>query len=351
MPEQLPTVSIVLLVFNRRDELRVSLQKMLHESDYPRELVDVIVVDNASTDGSAEMVADEFPEVQLIRRAENCGVSGINDGFAAATGEWVLGLDDDCYLPADGLRSAIAQARHHGADLVSFGVSTSERGDYRFDHQYRTGLLTYWGCAVLIRGEVLRELGGYDPNIFVWANELELMVRFFDRGYTHLHLPEIIAVHLKDVSGNPPWAETLGNRPYLINQRHFAYVAAKHLRARDAIGTLVALVAIAARHAILYNRAAAKGILPALKGFAHGARNRDPVRNAAVSRTYRRSFHSFASPWWFSRPPLQLVVAAPAALARRAAGRPHTQRHPGREEEYYARSARYYPTTASTLRM
>src|SRR6476620_8500002 len=120
--EATPSITIVFLVYNRRDELRVSLQKMLHESDYPRERGDVVVVDNASEDGAAEMVREEYPEVQLIRREVNTGVSAINDGFAVATGDYVLGLDDDCYLPPAGLRRAIALAQEHQADLVSFGV-------------------------------------------------------------------------------------------------------------------------------------------------------------------------------------------------------------------------------------
>src|SRR3954469_7567393 len=117
MEDSSPTVTIVFLVYNRRDELRISLQKMTEESDYPRERVDVVVVDNASEDGAAAMVREEFPEVQLIRREVNSGVSAINDGFAVAKGDFVLGLDDDCYLPPDGLRRAIALAAEHEADL------------------------------------------------------------------------------------------------------------------------------------------------------------------------------------------------------------------------------------------
>ena len=65
----LPTVTIVFLVYNRSDELRTSLQHMTRDSDYPREIVDIIVVDNASEDGASEMVREEFPDVQLITRA------------------------------------------------------------------------------------------------------------------------------------------------------------------------------------------------------------------------------------------------------------------------------------------
>ena len=82
-----PSVSIVFLVHNRREELRESLRRMLSDSRYDRERVDVIVVDNASTDGSRAMVAEDFPDAQLIVREENAGVSGWNDGFSAARGD------------------------------------------------------------------------------------------------------------------------------------------------------------------------------------------------------------------------------------------------------------------------
>src|SRR5215212_701428 len=115
-----PTVTIVFLVYNRREELRRSLREMTERADYPGDRLDVIVVDNASEDGSAEMVRSEFPDVRLVRRERNVGVSGWNDGFAAARGDWVLALDDDCYLPPDGLGRALAAASEHRADLVSF---------------------------------------------------------------------------------------------------------------------------------------------------------------------------------------------------------------------------------------
>src|SRR3954464_14683262 len=150
-----PTVTIVFLVYNRREELRISLERMLGDSNYPGDRVDVIVVDNASDDGAAEMVRAEFPDVRLIRREVNVGVSGFNDGFAAARGDYVLALDDDCYLPPEGLRQAVAAAEENDADLVSFAVARPGDPDYRFNDGYRTGLLSFWGCAVLMRRSVL----------------------------------------------------------------------------------------------------------------------------------------------------------------------------------------------------
>jgi GT2 family glycosyltransferase len=205
-----PTVTIVFLVYDRRDELRTSLRMMLLESDYDPDKVEVIVVDNASSDDSAAMVEEEFPQVRLIRRTTNRGVSGWNEGFAVARGDYVLALDDDCYLPPDGLRRSIAAAREHDADLVSFKVISTADPEWVFSDAYRTGLFMFWGCAVLVRRQPLQQLEGYDPEIFVWANELEFMIRFLDRGYRHLHLPGVVAQHMKEA---PDKADTwIGER-------------------------------------------------------------------------------------------------------------------------------------------
>src|SRR3712207_3454877 len=79
-PLMAASVSIVLLVHNRCEKLRTTLERMLFESDYPADRVEVIVVDNASTDGSADMVRSRFPGVRLVERSENIGVSAWNDG-------------------------------------------------------------------------------------------------------------------------------------------------------------------------------------------------------------------------------------------------------------------------------
>jgi hypothetical protein len=337
-----PTVTIVFLVYNRCEELRTSLGRMLSDSDYEADKVDVIVVDNASTDGSAAMVKEEFPHVRLIRRDINRGVSGWNDGFAVARGDYVLALDDDCYLPPDGLRRAIAAAREHEADLVSFRVISTADPDFVFSDKYRTGLFMFWGCAVLVGREPLQELVGYDPEIFVWANELEFMIRFFDRGYRHLHLPDVVAQHMKAPSADRgTWIDERG---YRINARHWGYIAAKLLHPRDAAEALVALLARAIRDGLRTDRVALRAVPDTVKGFVHGLRHRQPVRKAELSRFYRRNFETFASPWWLARPPGRLLRDLP----REAFG----QRGPkpaGRRDEYYAERTRYYPQKPATL--
>lgn len=335
-------MTIVWLAYNRRDKLRESLRRMLGESGYERELLDAVVVDNASTDGSAEMVRQEFPDVRLIVRDRNVGVSGWNDGFAVAEGDWVLALDDDCYLPPGGLSRAIAEAEERDAQLVSFRVISTYDPKLVFTEAYRTGLFTFWGCAVLVRRPVLQELVGYDPEIFVWANELEFILRFFDRGYRHLYLPEVVAQHMKPPE---PWKGSRArDKSYRINARHWAYIAAKLFRPRDALEALIALLARAVRDGLRSDPVALKAVPDSLKGFVHGLGRRRPLQNAELSRFYRRNFESYASFWWFARPARELLRAYPREILGR--------RKPARSDridEYYERRARYYPEHAATL--
>ena len=70
-----PLVTVNILSYNRKDDLRNTLTKVF-EQDY--KIIEVIVVDNASSDGSCEMVESEFPQVKLIRLKEIIGIAGWN---------------------------------------------------------------------------------------------------------------------------------------------------------------------------------------------------------------------------------------------------------------------------------
>ncbi len=341
-----PSVTIVFLVYNRCAKLRTSLKQMMSATQYDPDRIDVIVVDNASTDGSARMVRDEFPAVRLIERDENVGVSGWNDGLAAARGDYVLALDDDCFLPSDGLRRAVAAAEQQDADLVSFKVVSTFDAEHVFTEKYRTGLFMFWGCAVLMRRRVVEALGGYDPEIFVWANELEFSLRFFDQGFRHLHFPEVVAQHMKPVSEQADWIEERG---YRINARHWGYIAAKLFAHRLAFEVLMALLARAARDGLRQDPVALKALPDIVAGFVHGFRHRAGLRNPEVARFYRQNFETFASPWWLARPPRELLRSLPRELVNQGGLRRGNDPTLGRRQSYVHERAAFYPDRAAVL--
>src|ERR1039458_7467701 len=86
-------VSVVILNYNNKSLLRRSIASVL-EIEWPG--LEVIVVDNASVDGAPDMVEEEFGNrVHLIRRPQNSPTAGRNQGFAAASGRYILSLDND----------------------------------------------------------------------------------------------------------------------------------------------------------------------------------------------------------------------------------------------------------------
>jgi glycosyltransferase involved in cell wall biosynthesis len=320
----LPAVTVAILAYNRRDELATNLTTIREQLDYPQDLLEVIVVDNASEDGTAAMVRERFPWVKLIVAEENTGIAGWNRAFDSGTGDWFLVLDDDCYMEGDALRRALDAARASEADLVSFGIESSVPGQV-FTDWYRTGLLLFWGCAALVSRRAVERVGGFDPNLFIWAHEVEWTMRFLDRGFRHLHLPEV----MKPLPARREFAHTR-------NVRNFGYVIGKLMRTRDVPPALGALLIRTALHVLRYP-AWWPGLGATLAGFREGLKVRQPV-SAPVSRLYLRNFIEFA-PWISLGPRISHVVVHKGA--------------PGTEffHAYWNARPELYPRAAATLRL
>lgn len=282
-----PPVTVNILAHDRRDEVNGTLRAVSSELDYPAEHLEVLVVDNASRDGTAEMVEREFADVAVVRREENIGVSGWNDGFRAGRGDYFLVLDDDCYVTGDALKLAVSAAREEDADLVSFRVISSWHRQFEFSEAYRTGLLSFWGCAALISRRAIERLDGFDPQIFVSVHELDFTARLLDAGMRHLYLPEVEAIHLKRPDPPDP-------RSHAVHLANLAYFAAKSLRPRDAAGAIANLGTRVVISAVRNPAHARVTLGAAITGIWRGVRRRAPLR-AEVSRLYRRDFQDFTS--------------------------------------------------------
>jgi GT2 family glycosyltransferase len=112
MPDDLPLVSIVIVSYNSRSHLPRCLASICrHEQLTPYE---VIVVDNASSDGTAEEIERSFPDVRLVRRSRNAGfAAGVNEGIRAARGEFFLLLNPDAELTQPILEPMVDYLRGH----------------------------------------------------------------------------------------------------------------------------------------------------------------------------------------------------------------------------------------------
>ncbi len=211
----LPEVTIVILSHNRCQELKIVLDK-IQSLEYPSHLIKIIVVDNASRDGTPGYLQSRS-EIQTVFLSRNVGISGWNEGLTSDRSEFFLLLDDDCYLEGNALRVAVQASREENADLVSFLVRSPQWPAFVFNQLYNTGLLSFWGCAALISRKAISRLGGFDRYIFIWAHEVEFTLRFLDQGFRHLYLPQVSAWHMN----TPGYSDY----KYVLNNQNLAYIA------------------------------------------------------------------------------------------------------------------------------
>ncbi len=187
-----PLVTINILAFNRREEVRQTLGE-LQSVDYPREALEILVVDNASSDGTGEMIAEEFPDVRVVTLAPNRAVAGWNAGFEAGRGEFFLVLDDDS-APQSGLKEAIVYLQENpkvgilACNIVG-GLFTTQKLK---DGQKWVGFV---GCGALIRREVVNSIGGYAPWIHLYAHEWEYGLRCLNAGFEIRYFQQCLIRH------------------------------------------------------------------------------------------------------------------------------------------------------------
>jgi GT2 family glycosyltransferase len=214
-----PPVSIVVVNFNGRKFLKQCLLTLL-DTDYPN--YEVIVVDNASTDGSLAEIGKCFgsdSRIKLVRNSENVGhAEGCNVGARVTTGRYLIFLDSDTEFRAgdwlwelvrvmDGDESiGVAQAKLVLAedkgclDYVCTGVDALGTWDATYGLQEKglrensEILAASSGCCI-VRRKVFEEAGGFDPDYFIYDDDTDLSLRARLLGYRVLLVPSAIVIH------------------------------------------------------------------------------------------------------------------------------------------------------------
>ncbi len=261
MMTSLPDLSVVILNYNTRDLLRACLRSVLASRGLYG--LQVIVVDNVSTDGSADMVAAEFPSVVLVCSAENRGfANGNNQGLRIAEGRYCLLLNPDTEVPPDGLAKLVAFMDGHpevgacGPKLVRADGSLDLACRRSFPTPavsfYRlTGLsrlfprsprfarynLTYLdenelaevdsvvGACMMVRREAMEQVGLLDETYFMYGEDLDWAYRMKAAGWKVYYNPAVTVLHYKRESSRQRPVKTIVEfyRAMLIfHRKHFA---------------------------------------------------------------------------------------------------------------------------------
>ncbi len=231
-----PLVSVVILNYNRKEILRQCLASAL-ALDWPH--LEWIVVDNASTDGSAEMVETEFGDsIQTIRREVNSVTTARNEGFRAARGRFILSLDNDILLPdKQVLHKGLALfAEFPEVGLLAFRIGDPQNaGRYLHEHWWhpvpfeqgkdRFFYTSYFPeAAILIRSEAFERTGGYDEAFFMGVEQGDLALKLLREGFLMLYCPTLGCVEV-EVRGQLALRKS---RIHYLNMRNKLWTAWKH---------------------------------------------------------------------------------------------------------------------------
>lgn len=211
-----PLVTVNILSYNRKDDLRNTLTKV-YEQDYKN--IEVIVVDNNSTDGTREMVRREFPAVHLIELDKNIGIAGWNEGFKAAKGEYVLVLDDDSYPEKQtialglGLFNKNTRLGIVAYKVLNTRIQKSETEDFLENPYF------FNGCGAIISKKVLETIGYYNEKYFLYYNELDYSARCYNAGFEIKYFPEATVVHAQSLQSRGKKNED----PFRSEYRYYYY--------------------------------------------------------------------------------------------------------------------------------
>ena len=222
-----PTVSLVISVWNRKQDLRENLAT-IRQQTMPAD--QVIVVDNNSSDGTPEMVIAEFPEVQLIRMPHsNYGAcETFNVGFSSAKGEFVGILDDDVILPVTFVADMVNKFREEPETtaILSPKVVEPEMPDWYLTSESinrERYLSTFRGCGSMARADAIRKANWYDIRFFIFGNERDLTTRLLNLGYRVKMYPKVEVFH------KAPFGMRHGKRSLYYHVRNFWLYAFKYL--------------------------------------------------------------------------------------------------------------------------
>jgi GT2 family glycosyltransferase/LmbE family N-acetylglucosaminyl deacetylase len=245
-----PRVTAVISTWNKAGDVCANLDGLRAQV---RPFDEVVVVDNASTDDTADRIRAGYPEVTLVVMPHDRfgACETFNLGFRTATGDLIAILDDDVVLTPSWLEQALERLRQEPASTAIVSTMIEEPGmpeGYLRAERARGEryMSTFRGCASLARRADILEAGGYDERLFIYGNERDLTCRLLARGKRVLQFPGAVAFH------RTPFGMQMGKRSLYYHARNAWLSMLKHAP----LGDLLRMPFLVVTRVLLRGRAA-----------------------------------------------------------------------------------------------
>lgn len=329
-------LSIIIVNYNVRDLLMnavASLKNALEGIDG-----EIIVVDNASSDGAVEALGREHPDVITIPLERNLGFgAGNNVAIERSRGEYVLLINPDTLVQENTLRTMLDfMAQHSGAGLAGCKILNP---DGSFEPASKRGFPSPWsafsrvfglsklfpksklfggynltwidpdttvevealsGCFMFFRGSLLRELGGFDTDFFMYGEDLDICWRTKEKGWSVWYHPETSIMHLKGESTRRSSLDAIAmfyDAMEIFARKHFRRNLPLLWLMRAGISLRKGIARIGRRYPRL--DLALIDFLAVLVGFILGT----------LIKVNSLTYPDYAIPWAFIAPPIAFIGA------------------------------------------
>ena len=289
--EQPGKVSICVLTYNRCEILRELLRTL---SEIGRHIVEIIVIDNHSSDETEKVMKEEFPRSRYFRMKENIGAGARNVGLKEAKGEIIITLDDDVIGMTEeevnnliGIfenRPNVAAVNFRVTDYYSGAISNwvhhcrpEEFGEREFEtYEITEG-------AVAFRSSALGRAGHYPEYFFISHEGPDLALRLMNHGYAVIYSPRVSVKHKHSNLGRKAWLN------YYYDTRNHIWLAARNFPWSYAATYLVRGLGSMLLYSLRdgYFRSWVKALFDGLKGLPRALNDRQVVSPEVMQRIWQ----------------------------------------------------------------
>lgn len=242
-------ISIVLLNYNRLAETRLTIKKLLECKEIDCN-IEIIAIDNGSTDGTREYLSELGDSVKTILLDRNYGIEGYNKGFEISKGNIIIVLDDDSHVEIDTIKR-VKELFTDNKSLAIVAFKIIDKDGKRFNTWHIPSKDVYQesfafvGCGFAIRKDIFKEIGFYPSKFFIYHNEIAVAIKVKLLGYKIIYDPLCVAVHRTGENQRDPSRRiyyTLKNSLILIWMYYPFHIALYMIISRIIISYSLALV-------------------------------------------------------------------------------------------------------------
>lgn len=239
-------LSVVIVSYNTANLIGNCLKSVFAASNITKK---VFVVDNASSDGSSDFIKDKFPSVHLVANTKNVGFAAANNQVLPwCKGKYVFSLNPDTEVTPNTFNEAVSfmdanpRVGLAGTKIINPDGTLQWSVSYKYPGQkYTTNELSnlpgkiacVLGASMIARSELIKQIGGFDEDFFLYGEDQDLALRIRKLGYEIGYIDSATVVHLggqseKDSLPSEVWKKKI-RAEYIFYRKHYVTKTIKRI--------------------------------------------------------------------------------------------------------------------------